>query len=67
MQCSPLSVYAVITGATSGLGLAFADEVGCGVAYACTCVCVYACLCGMHCIFGPHSCCMQHPLGQGWS
>ena len=28
MQCSPLSVYAVITGATSGLGLAFADEVG---------------------------------------
>ena len=44
MQCSALSPHAVITGATSGLGLAFADEVGGGRAVCCVCTCVYVCL-----------------------
>lgn len=39
---SLLSPHAVITGATSGLGLAFADEVGGGHAH------VFICLCGVH-------------------
>ena len=54
-----LSLYVVITGATSGLGLAFADEVGGSVSVClcvCVCVCVCACACACVCVCGGWVC-----------